>query len=292
MVIKVNTTRDDSLGKQLLSIKGFLSELNSNIENDLALDFSNFSYAPPLLAVFFGIVLEKYPHIQTRNISGSYLSYIKFPDGLKPDLIPDWEQNLQSYSRKSYLPLINFNTSPREAVTVERNNVISHACQIIKHITKVPVNYYTGISYLISELSDNIVDHSRCERGWLSFQFYPSKGYIDFCIGDSGVGLLGAYQHYTGEQDYSNITTHIDAMDNVIKGISTKNIQERGYGVHTSREMLISGLKGQFILFSGNALLYNYNLVDFNCLFSGTIAVLRISGAKPDLNFNYNNYVE
>ena len=190
------------------------------------------------------------------------------------------------------MPLINFNTSLIESKARERNNLISHVCQIIKHITQIPTNYYTGISYLISELSDNIVDHSRKERGWLSFQFYPSKGYIDFCIADSGVGLLGAYRHYVGEEDYTHITTHVDAMDSVIKGLSTKNMRERGYGVHTSREMLIKGLKGQFILFSGDALLYNYDLVNFNCVFNGTIAVLRIPCNRPDLNFNYNLYVE
>ena len=141
MVIKINSTTDDSLGKQLLSIKRFLNELNSNIENNLVLNFSNFSYSPPLLAVFFSTVLEKYPHIQTKNISGSYLSNIRFPDGLKPDLIPNWEQNLPSYGRKIYLLLINFNTAHLEAIATKRNNVISHACQIIKHISKVPVNY-------------------------------------------------------------------------------------------------------------------------------------------------------
>lgn len=42
---------------------------------------------------------------------------------------------------------------------------------------------------LLSEISDNIVDHSRAEYGWISFQYYPQM-----CIADAGIGLLQSYK--------------------------------------------------------------------------------------------------
>ena len=92
--------------------------------------------------------------------------------------------------------------------------------------------------------------------------------------------------------NFSNISNDIDALDNVIKGFSTKYDTERGYGVHTSREMLIKGLKGTFVYFSGSALLYNYELVDFKCYYQGTIAFLRIPLTNFDNNFNCIKFVE
>jgi hypothetical protein len=117
---------------------------------------------------------------------------------------------------------------------------------MIRNITNVPTNYYSGISYFLSELTDNIVEHSNIDEGWISFQYYSKKGFMDICIADAGLGILGAYNNYNGRKDFSHITTHLDAVDNMIKGESTKELtdQERGFGVHTSREMLISGLKG------------------------------------------------
>lgn len=57
------------------------------------------------------------------------------------------------------------------------------------------------------------------ERGYIFSQAYPTKKYLDICIADNG--------------------------------ISTKNLPEaenRGFGIKTSKKMLIDGLSGIFVL--------------------------------------------
>lgn len=50
----------------------------------------------------------------------------------------------------------------------------------------------------------------------------------------------------------------IDAMEAVINyQVSTKNLpgaENRGFGIRTSREMLVNGLGGEYLIYSGIAL--------------------------------------
>jgi hypothetical protein len=190
MTHKIKFDWDHRLGYQLALIKKILK----NVKVNDTLDFSELKFCPPLLSVFFACFIEKYPVYTINCDSYNYLSTIQFPSGFKPDLEDNWEFRLKQYRNKNYLPLINFNTLPFETEVINRNNVFSHANTIIKNIAKLPTNYYSGISYLISELSDNVIDHAEIKRGWLSFQYYPTRQYIDFCIGDTGIGLLGSYK--------------------------------------------------------------------------------------------------
>jgi hypothetical protein len=81
-------------------------------------------------------------------------------------------------------------------------------------------------------------------------------------------------------------------MAEMVKGESTKKLEERGFGFHTSRELLIDGMSGNFTFPSGEALLLDYKVIPFGTQFPGTLAHLRIpvSGLKP--GFSVYNYVE
>lgn len=238
------------LSIQLMSIRHFLNEaVKFPLEEINELDFSNYSYSPPLLGVFFSSFINKNSNFSPVNYDrNEYLGTINFPGGIKLDEIIDWKVILESYRTKSYLPIICFSTSKEESVTFTRDNIISHVNAVIRSITNIPTNYFSAISYLISELTDNIVEHSKSETGWISFQYYRNKGFLDLCIADTGIGLLKSYQEYRGEKDFSHITNHLEALDNVIQGNSTKHLNERGFGVHTSREIIINGLGGTLCL--------------------------------------------
>ena len=115
---------------------------------------------------------------------------------------------------------------------------------------------------------------------------------MDICICDKGIGVLGAYQSYSGEKDFSHISSHIEAVQSAIKGFSTKNIPERGYGFATSRSMLTDGLKGRFVFLSGDALLIDKNLFNFNSKFNGTIALIRIPLHSCSKDFSYDQFAK
>ncbi|MFN0050275.1 MAG: ATP-binding protein [Cytophagales bacterium] len=291
MIIKVKFRWDNRVGTQLIFIHDFLKKFPFE-DQDVSIDFAALSYVPPLISTFFSSFLEKFNYVKIIGISeGSYHANIRFPTGLKPENEDDWELKMKYYATKNYLPLIHFNNSKTTSLTKQREGVISQSCRIIRQVADMPSNIYNGFMYMVSELSDNIVEHSKSERGWFSYQYYPSDNFIDLCISDSGIGLLQAYKNYSGTQDFSSITTHLKALESVIKGFSTKS-NERGFGVHTSREMLIKGLGGKFVMLSGNALLFNYTLTDFKVEIFGSLILIRIPSNTFDKNFSYQDFVE
>ncbi|MHA7131830.1 hypothetical protein [Algoriphagus namhaensis] len=222
----------------------------------------------------------------------SYFSKIHLGSGVDPEIIEEWKAYLEAYQSKTYLPLIRFSTQKDTLSAQVRNNLIGQVGQMIRRITKITSAHFAGLSYLLSELSDNIVDHSNHSHGWISFQFYPSEGFIDLCLGDSGDGVLASYQRYSGPKDYSYVTSDRIAMAEMIKGESTKKLDERGFGFHTSREMLIDGMGGNFSFVSGVSLLLNYKLIPFGADFPGTLAHLRIPLNSLKSDFSVYDYVE
>jgi hypothetical protein len=277
-------------GQQLLTIRNFLLDLSNDTTE---VDLTRLKFYPPLISIFFSQFIQNNPEIEFILPVSSYLNTIDFPSGFNYTNIEP-EAAFTNFNNKTYLPIVKFSTSTLESEVILRNKLISQTGQMIRKITNLQTNYYSGISYLISELTDNIVEHSRASFGWIMFQYYPSEQFMDICIADSGIGILGAYQSYIGPKNFSHISTHKEAVDNMIKGASTKNLtdQERGFGVHTSREMLISGLNGKYIYLSGDALLNNYDLIDFGVASNCTLAFLRIPIQQQNTNFSVYDYTE
>ena len=84
------------------------------------------------------------------------------------------------------------------------------------------------------------------------------------------------------------------------EGYSTKNRPEaenRGYGISTSKRMLVEGMKGAFFMLSGGAFhRYENGTNDYIDLadqfyWHGTIILLRIPTKMPE-GFNYIDYLE
>jgi hypothetical protein len=281
---------DHRIGYQLLLIRDFL---RSAQVKSFPYDISNLNFCPPMLSLFISKwVKDNNLRIDPLKVRSTYFEKIHLLEGLDPEIFTDWKEYLKPYQFKSYLPLIRFGTNKDAESARIRNNLISQVGQMIKRITGVDANHFAGISYLLSELSDNIVDHARHSHGWISFQYYPTERFIDICLGDSGDGVLASYRRYPGPKDYSYITSDGIAIAEMIKGESTKKEDERGFGFHTSREMLIDGMGGNFSFISGEALLLNYKLLNFGTEFPGTLAHLRIplNDLKP--SFSVYNYVE
>ena len=97
----------------------------------------------------------------------------------------------------------------------------------------------------------------------------------------------------------NEIESDLEAIQAANRGISTKNLpnaENRGYGIITSKKMLIDGLGGTFVMMSGNAL-HLYNSLDRrfvetpeNIRWNGTIIALRVPYMNKD--FQYINYIE
>ena len=114
-------------------------------------------------------------------------------------------------------------------------------------------------------------------------QFYPSNKYLDICILDNGLTLMGSYKKHK-----YNVKNDLEAVSKAHSGLSTKN-KERGRGIPTSYDMIIKGLKGEFCLMSGNGLILNNKLIEMPVSYNGTVIAIRIPSKKK--NFIYSKYI-
>ena len=157
----------------------------------------------------------------------------------------------------------------------------------------------SSLSYLISELLDNIYEHSQSPNGFVFSQYLEKEGMISLCIADTGITIAGSFEKaglYQKEIDGKET----EALKLANEGYSTKNRPEaenRGYGISTSKAMLVTGMKGAFFMLSGGAFhRYEDGANDYIGLkdifrWNGTVILMRIPVVLPD-GFNYIDYLE
>jgi len=192
----------------------------------------------------------------------------------------------------TYIPIIDF---PVASHNDEKENISSVVESIIVRQLNIKPNVVNGLKYMIEETLDNITEHSQSERGYIFAQSYPDKGYLDICIADKGVTLIGSYRKLVDNE----IATDSEAIKAANRGISSKNLpdaENRGYGIKTTKNMLVKGLEGQYMMISGSSFYYKrqgfdrfFNMPE-NLRWNGTLVAMRIPYISSQ--FNYVDYIE
>ena len=261
-------------------------------------DFADANFLHP----FFLAPLAIYKNTSGKDIEcvniplriQSYLNSVCFDRMLHFDNDPeeDIETVMKKYIDKTYIPLCSF------AMTNSNKDKFGSIMQRV--ITK-QANIQSGssLSYLISELFDNIYEHSQSRNGYVFSQYLEREGFIDLCIADTGITIFNSFKKaglYQTEIDGKES----EALKLANEGYSTKNRPEaenRGYGIPTSKRMLVEGMKGAFFMLSGGAFhRYENNAnyyVNLKNMFrwNGTIILLRIPVKVPK-GFSYIDYLE
>jgi len=261
----------------------------------VTIDFSDTRFISPVFALSFIVYLTRCgKKIAFTNVS-DYLERIGLGiGGIKPDTMRQTEflAELEKYTSKTYIPIIDFaagrNSDAKEVVSSIVENMIIQQLNIQSNVAN-------GFKYMIDETLDNITEHSESDRGYIFAQAYPTKGFLDVCIADRGVSLLGSYEKLPDNE----ILSDMEAIKAANRGLSSKNLpdaENRGFGIRTSKQMLIHGLGGQYLMISGSSLyLKSCNLDTFYSMphglrWNGTIVALRIPYHSS--SFNYINYIE
>lgn len=287
--------RDERLLDGLSPAVRIMSQMESSDDKEVTIDFSETHFISPVFALSLIIYLNKCGKlIHYQNIP-EYLRLIGLDSGgMKPDHMRQTEfiALLERYASKTYIPIIDFsasrNSDAKEVVSSIAENLI------IRQLNIQP-NVANGLKYMIDETLDNITEHSDSDRGYIFAQAYPNKGFLDVCIADSGVTLLGSYQKLLDNE----IVSDMEAIKAANRGLSSKNLpdaENRGFGIKTSKQMLINGLGGQYLMISGSCLyVKSLNLDSFYAMpddlrWNGTIVALRIP--YHSTTFNYINYIE
>lgn len=294
VLFELEQPKGKKIGSQIIELLQVINGFQDiAIDQEIYIDFKNIRFVHPVFILTIAALIYSYRikgyTIHIVNINNEqcrkYLKKIRFPIGLRPDELKTWNKIFNYYSGKRYLPILNFSTSQNEYETIIRNNLLSKLNQFLVKNCNLSGNFFSPISYLISEITDNIVEHSGIDRGWVTCQYYSDKNYLDIVILDMGKSILGSYS----ENQIEGIDNDISAIKAAISGVSTKDDRDRGRGIPTSKNMIINGLGGNFLIMSGKALLLDNKILPLPVRWNGTIIALRIP--KENRNFNYLDFV-
>lgn len=287
--------KDDRLIDGLTPVVRMMSQIENSREQDVTIDFSDTRFVSPVFALSLLLYLTRCgKQIFIKNVP-DYLERIGLSNGgIKPDQMRHTEflAALEQYTSKTYIPIIDFaagrNSDAKEVVSSIAENMIIQQLNIRPNVAN-------GLKYMIDETLDNITEHSDSDRGYVFAQAYPTKGFLDVCIADRGINLLGSYMKLPDNE----IASDMEAIKAANRGISSKNLpdaENRGFGIKTSKQMLIQGLGGQYLMISGSCLYIKSRNIDsfyempHGLRWNGTIVALRIPYHSD--TFNYIDYIE
>lgn len=261
IVIKVPARFTDKFGQPIYEMLGCYAQAYAEGINEVEINFSSARYVP---AFYLSGVAALNRHLNKNGVLcsivgmdgndavGSYLKTIDFPDGFMEGQVysPTHEIILQDYANKTYMPMVWFSTGAKREDAKLRERLLETLSGILKTQLGLSGALFQAINYFIDELTQNVLDHSCADEGFIFAQFSKTKGYLDINILDNGNGLLKSYIN----SKKFNPSGDIEAMNFAVYGKSTKDIPEsRGFGISTTRNMLVNGLGGKFMMFSGSA---------------------------------------
>jgi hypothetical protein len=261
LTINIPVNIAENFGAPIYLLIDYISTINQSKENDIHFDFTRCRFMNPFLIAGIASIARaqqkegktiSYSFNEQNESLTNYIKAICFPESFNYEQYKLTELNnvLEPYHSKNYIPLFCFPNKKNDEDSQIREKIISAINSIFKNQLKLSGAVLQAIYYLVDELTQNIADHSDSEKGILFAQFYPSKNYMDVCIADYGKGLLQSYI----DSGKHNPLSSGEAVNFAVFGKSTKDLPEsRGFGISTSRKMLVEGLKGKFFIYSGNA---------------------------------------
>ncbi|BAZ98365.1 ATP-binding protein [Methanothermobacter sp. EMTCatA1] len=142
-----------------------------------------------------------------------------------------------------------------------------------------------ALCFLLSELSDNIYQHSKFTSAYILAQKYPKKGFIEICFLDDGVSIPQNFENHDYYFEYDS-----EAIIQAINGKSTKvpypGDPERGYGLNNILKIFVEGGKGELLVVSRRGAFYksqDAKMYELGNEFQGTLVSLRIHKGKLNI---------
>ena len=162
-----------------------LISLLKKVDDSIDLSDSHFLFPVELLPIAALISEKSLKYIKpTDNKCLGYLDYFKFPDGYT---------KYETLSSK-YIPIYKFSASKNDEKTLlDKSGIIDNLIKICIQKIGSAAGAINALSLAIEEIIDNIEQHSEAKYGWINAQYYSTKGYLDICILDRGITLLGNY---------------------------------------------------------------------------------------------------
>lgn len=223
----------------------------------------------------------------------NYLQLIGYPQGYwNAANTFEARRRLVLLQSRNHVPLIGFKVSGEDGHT--REQLIQALEDLLVKQCKLQGGTLSAMKYLIAELTDNIGLHAGHGSGFVLAQYQSSLQCLDLCIADTGQGLLGSYL----KSGFHHPKNDVEALQLALSGRSTKyDGRSRGFGIPSTRRMLVHGMGGSFFMWSGEASIFHTpdreNIFQFKdgSSFPGCYFALRIP-TVPDPSFKYYEYTD
>ena len=101
-----------------------------------------------------------------------------------------------------------------------------------------------AILYILSELSDNVKQHSKASKCWVLYKKYEKN--LVILVADNGIGIPAVFEEHFPDSRKDDLEKILDALE---RGVSTKG-EGRGYGLRTTRG-IVDATAGEMTLISG-----------------------------------------
>lgn len=277
--VRINPSNGIALHDQFAPVYQALKA--GSVSSDTVFDLSVLPFACPLTILPIASLIHEvgcgYLLPTNAKVSG-YLGTVSFPHGVSSD----------THDRgMTHIPIGRLSIGD----TAANERLISEFGQLVlNQLGTLPLGATNGIRYPIDEMTTNIFDHSKKDTGWMFGQYFPTKKYLDVCILDRGRGFRGCYK-----EELNMEVDDAKAVELALRGYSSKKTNERGFGLWTTKRMVVEGLGGQCFILSGSAgylampgreQAFTLNDVGWN----GVIVAFRI----PDITtpFDHTQYLE
>lgn len=295
-IILIPSTNSDTQITGVFSNFFVISSATEALGNDVVVwDFNNVDDIHPLLSVSLALYSnscdKQIEIINARPKIEKYLEEIHFKDIVNVSPESTLSEVELAYSDKAYTPICSFGADDDKA---------QQALQKLIQKQSAADRIATPLSYILGELICNIAQHAEVNNVLFFSEYTHSEDTLNICIADNGIGIFGSYvkaNKYLSEVGDNDA----DALRIANEGYSTKNLpsaENRGFGISTSRNMLVKGLHGAFYMMSGSALqISEFGKTDkfielpANVEWQGTLIFLRIP-CKPQADFIYTDYLE
>lgn len=259
-----------------------INSINPDEDDLIKIDLSKVSWVTAAYSTPLATAIRRWRSegVEIRTISPSdddtanYLDTIGFPEGQTD---PDFNDN-------SYLPLIKIDGTQACPINAA-GEVIQRLVSKLLSDDDIRTN---GVALPLTELLDNVSEHSKCEHGLVTLQYYKQKQKLDMCVVDDGISIPGSYDEHKIKYD--------DDADAVCKaleeGKSTKRefgseSRKRGTGLRTVSNIVCDGLDGKLLVVSGKGGVYKQDKITEICdlIWRGTTIFASMNVPKNDFNF-------
>ncbi len=238
--------------KVVESVYGLITSIKSGKADPkrIHLDFRDCSFIKPdyLLMVITGLeflrktyIINGKCHLGNNNLT-NFLSRIDFFKQLGADYP---QSNGRNSSIGKFIEIKKFKDDN------EQLDVVNSIMRIIKDNCLITESVYTSLDYCLQEITDNVLNHSQENNGWVVAQYYPILNQIRIMIADYGIGI-----HKSLITNYPEFSDHESIIKCIEQGIKGKGIIRTGQGHGLYATSMFAELnQGNLSIISGEKLL-------------------------------------